>query len=98
MKVRTTASSAGRTMAATFILLFHCDKWRWNQSTSYTLRAAVAFYQEHNPGLLRTRKVESDNLVGGLMVYTFPDGSRAGCIKKDKTVWEIAADGAKVVA
>ena len=94
MQVRTTAKAPAATMAATFILLLHHDKWRWNQNTSYTIRAAIAFFNKSTPTLGR-KTATSDNLAGGLIVWNFPDGSRLGIIKKDKTCWEIDAEGFK---
>lgn len=98
MKVRTSALAPAQNMAATFILLMHHDKWRWNQNTGYTVRAAISFWLETHKQILRSKTATTDNMRDGLIVYTFPDGSRIGVIKKDKTCWEIGASGDKVVA
>lgn len=96
MRVRTLAASPAPTMAGTFVRLVACDKWRWNQSTRYTIKAAIAFYCEQHNVLRAKPSATSDNLGDNIIMYTFPDGSRLCVVKRDKTAWELNREGNRI--
>ena len=98
MRTSTVLQTAGRTMAATHVAMMNCDPWRWNLPPTYTIRAAMNFFADQNPGRFKSRKFRhtSDMIDKGLRVYNLPDGSRLCVISKTKVCWEINSEGEKL--
>lgn len=93
MQVRTALPAPAATHAKTFIAMFAADPWRWNGTTiSQSAKAAIRFHLRVGKQSL-LKRATNDKLADGLLVYSFPDGSRAGIMKKEKLVFIIDNKG-----